>query len=110
MAALKALVMGISDQENRAKEEFDDVSEKETMLEEYERKRRKQVANMRSILDYGIGIAIVIAGLFLFFRNRMDLTFNETYPPNSSDKWIGVICVLYGAWRIYRGYKKNYFK
>lgn len=109
MGALKIKVMSTRENEpaNSEKQEF---PQKETMLEEYERKRRRQVANMRSILDYGIGLAIVIAGLFLFFRNQMDLEFNETYPPNDSDKWIGVICVLYGGWRIYRGYKKNYFK
>jgi hypothetical protein len=79
-------------------------------IEEYENKKRKQIALMRSLLDYGIGVMIIVAGAFLFFRDKMDLSFNEKYPPNSTDKIIGIICVLYGGWRIYRGYKKNYFK
>ncbi len=65
---------------------------------------------MRSLLDYGIGIMIVLAGIFLFFRNQFQLEFNERYPPNEWDKILGVVFVAYGIWRIYRGYKKNYFK
>lgn len=82
----------------------------ESMAEEYERKRRKQVASMRSLMDYGIGVVIVLVGAFLFFRNRFDLEFNERFQPNDSDKIIGGVFFLYGLWRIYRGYKKNYFK
>ncbi len=80
------------------------------MFEEYENRRRKQVSLMRSILDYGIGLLIVVAGVFLFFRASFDLEFNEKFPPNYWDKIFGIICVAYGAWRIYRGYKKNYFR
>ena len=80
------------------------------MLEEYEQRKRKQISLMRSLLDYGLGTAIIIAGLFLFFRDRFDLNFNENYPPNYMDRIFGGVCILYGAWRIYRGYKKNYFK
>lgn len=80
------------------------------MLEEYERRKRKQVAGMRSILDYGMGVIITLAGLFFFFRDRFKLSFNESFPPNEIDKIFGVICVIYGGWRIYRGYKKNYFR
>jgi hypothetical protein len=80
------------------------------MLEEYEKRKRKQVSLMRSLLDYGMGVLILFLGVFFFFRHRFDLSFNETFPPNELDKVFGAICVLYGAWRIYRGYKKNYFR
>jgi hypothetical protein len=53
---------------------------------------------------------IFIAGVFFFTRSWFDMTINETFPPNAIDKIFGFICVGYGAWRIYRGYKKNYFK
>jgi len=79
------------------------------MLEEYEKKRKKQVSSMRSILDYGIGVLIAILGLFLFFRNYLNISFNEQFPPDIWDKVFGGVCVIYGSWRIYRGYKKNYF-
>jgi hypothetical protein len=80
------------------------------MLEEYEKKKRKQVAGMRSMMDYGFGVIITIFGLFLFFRDKFDMAFNESFPPNAIDKIFGVTCVVYGIWRIYRGYKKNYFR
>lgn len=80
------------------------------MIDEYEKKKRKQIASMRAILDYGLGIVIAGFGIFLFFRNQMDVSLNERFPPNDIDKIFGVICVIYGAWRIYRGYKKNYFR
>ncbi len=80
------------------------------MFDEYEKKRREQVSLMRSLLDYGIGTLIVLAGVFFIVRNQFDLVINETYPPNDTQRMFGAVCVLYGIWRIYRGYKKNYFK
>lgn len=106
LAALNSSSMGIIDKDNEEKR----ADSAESMMEEYERKRRKQVAAMRSILDYGIGALIMAAGVFLFIRNRLDLSFNEKFPPNDSDKIIGVVFVVYGLWRVYRGYRKNYFK
>jgi hypothetical protein len=80
------------------------------MFEEYERKKRKQIASMRSLMDYGMGLLIVLAGLFFFLRDKFKLPLNERFPPNDIDKIFGIIAIIYGAWRIYRGYKKNYFK
>ena len=79
------------------------------MFEEYEKKRRKQISLMRSLLDYGMGIIILLLGLFFFFRSKFNISLNETFPPNNIDKIFGAVCLLYGAWRIYRGYKKKYF-
>jgi threonine/homoserine/homoserine lactone efflux protein len=79
------------------------------MLEEYENKKRKQISQMRSVMDYGMGILIVLAGLFFLFHDK----FNIPIGNNSSswiDKFFGGLCLLYGGWRIYRGYKKNYFR
>ena len=80
------------------------------MFEDYEKKKRKQVSLMRSLLDYGMGIVIIAFGVFFFFRGKFKLALNERFPPNDIDKIFGIICLLYGAWRIYRGYKKNYFR
>ena len=65
---------------------------------------------MRGILDYGIGIAIVLFGIGAIVRDQFNLKINETVPPNNVQKIFGGICILYGGWRIYRGYKKNYFQ
>lgn len=80
------------------------------MIEEYEKKRKKQVSSMKAIMDYAMGVVIVLLGVFFFFRDQFKLDFNDSFPPNYLDKIFGGICILYGAWRIYRGYKKNYFK
>jgi hypothetical protein len=80
------------------------------MLEEYEKKKRQRMALMRSLMDYGIGTLIIGAGLFFFFRKYFKIPFNETFPPDDIDIFFGAMCLVYGIWRIYRGYKKNYFK
>ena len=81
------------------------------MFEEYEKKKRKQISMMRSLLDYGMGLLILLAWLLFFFRSKLgNISFNQRFPPNDIDKIFGAICIFYGAWRIYRGYKKNYFR
>ena len=80
------------------------------MIEEYEKQKRKRLELRKSIMDYAIGVLIVIMGIFFLLRQNFKLAFNEDYPPNNMDKVFGVICLLYGGWRIYRGYKKNYFR
>lgn len=80
------------------------------MIEEYEKQKRKRLALRKSLMDYSIGVLIVFMGVFFLFRHKFKLDFNITFPPNEMDKVFGVICLLYGAWRIYRGYKKNYFR
>jgi hypothetical protein len=80
------------------------------MFEEYEKKRRKQLSMMKALLDYGMGIIILLLGLFFFFRGKFHISFNETFPPNYIDKIFGAVCLLYGCWRIYRGYTKKYFR
>jgi hypothetical protein len=80
------------------------------MIEEYEKQKRKQVTFRRALVDYSIGLMITAMGVFFLLRDKFNLQFNERFPPNHIDKIFGVICLLYGGWRIYRGYKKNYFK
>ena len=80
------------------------------MSEEYERQKRRRLALRKSVMDYAIGVLIVLAGIFFLIRQNLELDLNNTYPPNEMDKIFGVICLLYGIWRIYRGYKKNYFR
>ena len=80
------------------------------MLEEYEKRKRKQVSFMKSLLDYGMGLLIFFAGIFFLFRHRIGTELNEKFPPTDLDNVFGGLCILYGAWRIYRGFKKNYFR
>lgn len=82
------------------------------MFEEYERKKRQQVSQMKSLMDYGMGLLILFAGLFFLFRGKLgSFPLNDRLgKPDLLEKIFGVMSVLYGLWRIYRGYKKNYFR
>ncbi len=81
------------------------------MFEEYEKKKRRQVSLMRSLLDYAMGVVFVAVGVFFFFRDKLgEVPVIRMKEPDWVDKVLGVLCVVYGAWRLYRGYKKNYFK
>ncbi|HWJ29835.1 MAG TPA: hypothetical protein VNS32_25070 [Flavisolibacter sp.] len=79
------------------------------MLEEYQDQQRKQIARMRSVMDYTMGVLLVIIGIYFLVYNKLKLNvFNRA--PSSIDYLIGGLFILYGSWRIYRGYKKNYFR
>jgi len=69
-------------------------------------KRAKSYSVMRSMMDYTMGILYLAAAAFLFFAERFgfemenfDTTFRYIF---------GSLCTLYGSWRIYRGFKKDY--
>ncbi len=79
------------------------------MPEDYEKKREKQASLLRTILNYGMGILFIFLGMLIFFHERLNLTLNERFS-TSTLKALGIIFMLYGGWRIYRGYKKNYFR
>lgn len=68
--------------------------------EDYEIQRNKQVSGFRSVLDYLMGIVIVIIGMVIIAKFKQDLTLVV----------FGAVSILYGIWRLYKGYKKNYFK
>jgi hypothetical protein len=76
------------------------------MREDYEKKREKQASLLRTILNYGMGILFVFLGVLIFFHERLNLTLNERFSTGTL-KVFGIIFMLYGVWRIYRGYKKN---
>ncbi|MBD0277278.1 MAG: hypothetical protein M3342_04300 [Bacteroidota bacterium] len=79
------------------------------MLEEYEQKRQRQVSRMRSIMDYTMGIVFFLIGIYFLIYQKLGWNvFNRA--PSSIDYFIGILFILYGSWRIYRGYKKDYFK
>jgi hypothetical protein len=79
------------------------------MREEYENQRRRQESLRRSIADYGMGIFFVLMGIFFLVYDALGINFLNR-EPSSIDYLIGGLFVLYGSWRIYRGYKKNYFR
>lgn len=79
------------------------------MFEDYEKKKRKQISLMKSLLDYGMGTIFLLAGVFFLFGKQLNINVGNNFDPGV-EKFFGGMCIVYGSWRIYRGYKKNYFR
>lgn len=69
------------------------------------RKRRYELR--RSILDYGMGGIIFGFGVLMLLAPKLGYNFavDDFFRYFFSSIWL-----LYGGWRIYRGYKKNYYR
>jgi hypothetical protein len=82
-------------------------------LEEFEHEplseREKAMVRMRSITNYVMGIFMIAVGLFFLFPFKATKPYIAQYDPLLI-RIFAVICFIYGAFRIYRGYKKNYFR
>jgi hypothetical protein len=61
----------------------------------------------RSIMDYGMGIIIVGFGFFFLLAAKLGVAFQIE---DTFRYLFAGLCLLYGGFRIYRGYKKNYFE
>ena len=64
---------------------------------------------MRSIIDYGMGLLWISMGIFLLFNNHFNTKWKERLD-DPALRIFGAVCLLYGGFRIYRGYKKNYLR
>jgi hypothetical protein len=82
-------------------------------LEEFEKEqpseRDKSYLRMRSIMDYGMGLLWMAMGVFMIFIKKFNADLAEKYDANTF-KVFGAVCIIYGLFRVYRGYKKQYFK
>ena len=82
-------------------------------LEEFDRKplseRDKGFIRMRSIMDYGMGVLWFGMGVFMIFIKKFHTGLESRFD-DPAMKAFGAICILYGLFRIYRGYRKNYLK
>lgn len=78
-------------------------------IEEYENQRQKQIVRMRSVTNYIMGVLFLGVGIFFLIYDKIGIDMMGR-KPSYMDIIIGVMFVLYGGWRIYRGYKKNYFR
>ncbi len=61
---------------------------------------------MRSVVDFTMGVLYIAGAAFLFFAEsfgfsleNFDFAFRYVF---------GGLCAVYGTWRLYRGFKKNY--
>lgn len=82
-------------------------------LEEFEKEqlseRDKGIVRMRTITNYGMGIFMILVGFFFMIPVKLTQDIINKYDPVLI-KIFAVVCWLYGAFRIYRGHKKNYFR
>lgn len=82
-------------------------------LEEFEKEemneRDKGYIRMRSIMDYGMGLLWMAMGVFMIFIKRFNTDLAEKYG-DGTFKIFGAVCIIYGLFRIYRGYKQKYFR
>jgi threonine/homoserine/homoserine lactone efflux protein len=79
------------------------------MLEDFQEQQRKRMARMRSFMDYTMGSLLFLLGLFFLSYEKLGLNvFNRRH--STIDYLIGALFILYGIWRIYRGYKTDYFR
>jgi hypothetical protein len=62
---------------------------------------------MRSIMDWGMGILWLCMGAFFIFVKHFSRVLAAQYD-DPVMKWFGGVCIVYGIFRMYRGYKKNY--
>ena len=65
---------------------------------------QKSQARVRSIYAFTMGLILFGVGLFLIFHRKLGFEFD--FDPLYSGLF-GVICILYGVFRIWRGYKSN---
>jgi hypothetical protein len=82
-------------------------------LEEFEKEvlssREKGYLRMRSIMDYGMGLLWFCMGVFMIFIKKISADLAAKYD-SSAFKVFGAVCIIYGLFRIYRGFKKKYYK
>lgn len=69
-------------------------------------RRKKGYVLRRAILDIGMGVIIFGFGVFFIIAPRLGYDFGTD--PFFRYGFAG-LCLLYGAFRVYRGYKQNYF-
>jgi hypothetical protein len=69
--------------------------------------RDKGYILMRSIMDFGMGILWTSMGIFLLFIKYFNTELQSRFD-DPAMKIFGGVCIIYGGFRIYRGYKKNY--
>ena len=74
------------------------------MATNFEERQRKRTALLRSIYDYTMGVLWMGIGAFFLWHQKLgyDLDLDKTLVTI-----FGIASLLYGVFRIYRGYKSG---
>ena len=70
--------------------------------------KTKRFIVRRSIMDIGMGLIYIGVGFMILFAKKIGL--NNEFVESTPGKIFAGLVMFYGAWRIYRGVKKNYLK
>jgi hypothetical protein len=79
------------------------------MQEQFQEQERQKMIKTRSILDWIRGGFFFLAGIFFITYRYSNIRILAREPANI-DFVFGGVLVVYGIWRMYKGYKKDYFK
>jgi len=77
------------------------------MENRYQQKRQKSITTMRTIMDATRAVIILGVGVVLFFGPKMGMQRIEEIDPLIRNLF-GGISILYGAFRLYRSFKRDY--
>jgi len=72
--------------------------------QDFEEKQHRQQSRLRSFYDFGMGILWFVAGVFFLAYRKLGI--DVQFDPLLSSIFGGA-CILYGIFRIWRGYKSN---
>ncbi len=73
------------------------------MLEDFQEQQRKKTIRIRSFMDFTMGGLFIAIGIAL-------LLYQVGTLGEINRRGLGILFILYGIWRIFRGYKKKYYK
>lgn len=79
------------------------------MIEEFQEKQRRQRSRTVSMMNYIMGAIFFLVGVYFLVYDKFGWPLLDRQP-SSIDYLIGILFCVYGAWRIYRGYKANYYR
>jgi hypothetical protein len=77
------------------------------MFQEYEKQKQAHRSQLKKVREFSMGGLFFLAGLFFLLRSQFELELNLRFPPDQTDRIFGVVCLLYGGWRLYRGFRSN---
>jgi len=80
-------------------------------LEEFENtpdRKTKRFILMRSITDFGMGFIYLAVGIIILFAKQLNLS--SGFARGTPAKIFAILVIIYGSWRVYRGFKKNYLR
>lgn len=77
--------------------------------EEQRERSRKTYQFSRSLLDYIMGLMVIVAGVIFLKKDHFGIPqLKRADNDGLLIPLFGGVCIIYGLWRFYRGYRKQY--